>query len=76
MPSQPKDKTKYREKPFSDVVKDADPDFDVTPIPVYNFTGRTFKEKQNKPYDPPKQHSYNAEHKQYIYPRTKLGVIK
>jgi hypothetical protein len=54
MPSQPKDKTKYREKPFSDVVKDADPDFDVTPIPVYNFTGRTFKEKQNKPYDPPK----------------------
>ena len=44
---------KYREKPWEDIVRDADPNL-KEPIPVYNFQGRTFKEKQDKPYDPQK----------------------
>lgn len=46
-------KAKYREKPFDQICKDADPDMNA-PIPVYQFTGRTFKEQQNKPYEPKK----------------------
>ena len=46
-------KARYREKPWDDIVKDADPQKNE-PQAVYQFTGRTFKEAHNKPYEPPK----------------------
>ncbi|WP_155522417.1 hypothetical protein [Pseudomethylobacillus aquaticus] len=42
----------YHEKLFSDEVRDVDPNFDTERIPVYEFTGRIFREEQNKPYEP------------------------
>ena len=47
------DQVTYREKPFKDECEEVDEGM-REPIPVYFFTGRLFREEQNKPYEPSK----------------------